>query len=277
VFLERRGVEPMNVGLSAWHGRAGTSAKLMTARTTGIALSRKAQHEAVMALARKKPRLGGNVHVKAGKESERKRQDGSAAPAQVRRFEHTKASTAEFVTGAIARADAAATELGRSLAKTAAKVLHDQPDRDVVRTGEVVAAFQARHARAAAGRASARAKLETLPVSDERPAVASNLSDLFPLGSFNSKEKICAELTARDVSWSVDDPWLEKETNIGLTFKQKLKALPDVVTDPASKKSFLKRLGPSWEEDDADEDHAERFLAADDVNQFGENDGEALE
>jgi len=249
----------------------------MTARTTGIALSRKAQHEAVMALARKKPRLGGNVHVKAGKESERKRQDGSAAPAQVRRFEHTKASTAEFVTGAIARADAAATELGRSLAKTAAKVLHDQPDRDVVRTGEVVAAFQARHARAAAGRASARAKLETLPVSDERPAVASNLSDLFPLGSFNSKEKICAELTARDVSWSVDDPWLEKETNIGLTFKQKLKALPDVVTDPASKKSFLKRLGPSWEEDDADEDHAERFLAADDVNQFGENDGEALE
>ncbi|KAJ1446714.1 hypothetical protein M885DRAFT_577207 [Pelagophyceae sp. CCMP2097] len=211
-------------------------------------------HEAVMALARKKLRLGGNVHVTAGEESERKRQDGSAAPAQVRRFEHTKASTAEFVTGAIARADAAATELGRSLAKTAA-----------------------RHARAAAGRASARAKLETLPVSDERPAVASNLSDLFPLGSFNSKDKICAELTARGVSWSVDDPWLEKETNIGLTFKQKLKAPPDVVTDPASKKSFLKRLGPSWEEDDANEDHAERFLAADDVNPFCENDGEALE
>ncbi|KAJ1448945.1 hypothetical protein M885DRAFT_573537, partial [Pelagophyceae sp. CCMP2097] len=61
-----------------------------------------------------------------------------------------------------------------------------------------------------------------------------------------------------------------KEKNIGLTFKQKLKALPDVVTDPASKKSFLKRLGPSWEEDDADEDHAERLLAADDVNQFGD-------
>ncbi|KAJ1460662.1 hypothetical protein M885DRAFT_559284 [Pelagophyceae sp. CCMP2097] len=69
----------------------------------------------------------------------------------------------------------------------------------------------------------------------------------------------------------------EKETNMGLAFKQKLKALPDVVTDPASKKSFLKRLGPSWEEDDADEDHTERFLAADDVNPFGENDGEALE
>ncbi|KAJ1461095.1 hypothetical protein M885DRAFT_559253 [Pelagophyceae sp. CCMP2097] len=41
-----------------------------------------------------------------------------------------------------------------------------------------------------------------------------------------------------------------------LTFKQKLKALPDVVTDPASKKSFLKRIGPSWEEEDTDEDHA---------------------
>ncbi|KAJ1451592.1 hypothetical protein M885DRAFT_569776 [Pelagophyceae sp. CCMP2097] len=238
-IVEERAVKTC---LSAWHGRAGTSAKLMTARTTGIALSRKAQHEAVMALARKNPRLGRNVHVKAGKESERKRQDGSAAPAQVRRFEHTKESTAEFVTGAIARADAAA-----------------------------------RHARATAGRASAWAKLETLPVSDERPAVASNLSNLFPLGSYNSKEKICAELTARGVSWSVGESWLEKETNIGLTFKQKLRALPDVVTDPASKESFLKRLGPSWEEDDADEDHAERFLAADDVNPFGENDGEALE
>lgn len=49
------------------------------------------------------------------------------------------------------------------------------------------------------------------------------------------------------------------------------------MTDPASKKSFLKRLGPSWEEDDADEDRADRFLAAGDVNPFGENDDEALE
>ncbi|KAJ1448552.1 hypothetical protein M885DRAFT_574154 [Pelagophyceae sp. CCMP2097] len=187
--------------LSAWHGRAGISAKLMTARTTGIALSRKAQREAVMALARKKPRLGGNVHVEAGKESERKRQDGPAAPAQVRRFEHTKASTVEFVTGAIARADAAATELGRSLAKRRQKCYMTK------RTG-----------------------------------------------------------TCRG-------PRIRAGETRGLTFKQKLKALPDVVTNPASKKSFLNRLVPSWEEDDADEDHAERFLAAGDVNPFGENDG----
>lgn len=75
-------------------------------------------------------------------------------------------------------------------------------------------------------------------MSDERPAVAPNLSDMFPLGSFNSKNTIGAELTARGVPWSVDDPWIQKETNIGLTFKQKLKVrsppTANVVVEPDS-------------------------------------------
>ncbi len=49
------------------------------------------------------------------------------------------------------------------------------------------------------------------------------------------------------------------------------------MTDPVSKKSFLKRLGPPWEESDADEDRVEQFLAADDSDPADANDVEALE
>ncbi len=202
----------------------------MAALMMGLGLSRKAQHKLVMVLAKTNPKLAANQHVKAGTASGRTRRDGSAAPAPVRRFEQTKKSSLEFVKAVVARAEAAATVLGSRLAKKAAAVLTAAPDAHVERVGEIVIAFKSRLRRATEGRASARARLDALPVSDERPAVASNLTDVFALGFFNSKPKIGAELTARNVPWSMDDPLLEREDNIGLTFRQKLKVRPPPTT-----------------------------------------------
>ena len=49
------------------------------------------------------------------------------------------------------------------------------------------------------------------------------------------------------------------------------------MTDPVTRRSFLKRLGPPWPNFNADEDRAERMMAADDEDGDDQNETEPLE
>ena len=49
------------------------------------------------------------------------------------------------------------------------------------------------------------------------------------------------------------------------------------MTDPVSRRSFLKRLSPPWKDPDAEEDRAERMMAADDEDGDDQNETEPLE
>mgnify|MGYP006903340977 CR=1 FL=1 len=98
------------------------------------------------------------------------------------------------------------------------------------------------------------------------PAVSPEMTNLHPIGSFNSREKIVAELVGR--SKFVKDSEEEKaslktlqNTSVnkkkdqeGKSLREMLKALPDVVVRGNAKltKYYLKRLGPAWKEDDVD-------------------------
>ena len=95
------------------------------------------------------------------------------------------------------------------------------------------------------------AKFAEQPRPSMQPVVSSYLTSEYPLGTFNSRAKIVAELDARDVAYNNDDPFRGKEGN---SLVERLKALPDVFTSTVDGRMYLPRKGPSWEVGDDDED-----------------------
>ena len=78
-----------------------------------------------------------------------------------------------------------------------------------------------------------------------------NMTNEYTLGTYNSRDKVVAELDARDVAYANNDPFRPKNGHVSLI--ERLKALPDVVTGNDGK-FYLKRIGPSWDDPVADDD-----------------------
>jgi hypothetical protein len=158
-----------------------------------------------------------------------------------------------------------AAETGRLLTKALAKTYKAcAKTTDAGRSGEErriaqhIAAFRERWCAVRDGRS--RTLYKDVPLTLMQPVVGPKLTGDYPLGSYNSREKVVAELHARGVEYSPDDPFRPKEGHMSLT--ERLKALPDVYAHPVEKKPFLKRKGPPWDVSEIDEgDLLEQMMA----------------
>jgi hypothetical protein len=226
-------------------------------------LLRKAQREIMLSELMTKRKLGHNQYVHGGDSASRRQRTGDGdgdgevkVTAYSSRYRFSKLSAVLFIRDLERRAAEAEGLLTKSLVKTV-KAASKNTNAGLLtgeetRIAQHIAGFRAKWSAARDGRSRALYKDVALPLM--QPVVGPRLTGDYPLGAYNSREKVVAELEARGVDYSPGDPFRPKDGETSLT--ERLKALPDVFTHPVQNKLHLKRKGPSWdgpsETDDGD-------------------------
>mmetsp|Transcript_11123 Transcript_11123/g.33337 ORF Transcript_11123/g.33337 Transcript_11123/m.33337 type:complete len:185 (+) Transcript_11123:1289-1843(+) len=139
------------------------------------------------------------------------------------------------------RVDLVAAEL--QVSEIVDEQLATKEDRKVQNSAAVVASFREQWVNADARRRQ-RETLANVPDLLEQPVVSPKLHNNYPLGAFNSKAKIMAELDARHVNFDRNAPFRRKkgDPEARKSLKDHLEALPDVFVHKIYGGKFLKRM-----------------------------------
>jgi hypothetical protein len=244
---------------------ANSSQEMIAATHMGVVnVGRKEMFQSMISDEMRNRVLGQNAVVKAGKASTRVRQptgndddddeELAKAPAYSTRWRYSNLSSLLMLEGLDRRgaeSESLSTKANLKAVKSVTATATTKSG-DEERRARVFADFQSKWEERRNGRS--RALFADQPRPTMQPVVSPRLTNEYPLGVFNSRVKVVAELDAREVEYPPGAAY----TALALI----LKGHEDVIISKVDGRKYLKRMGPSWEPPTHDDEGDENELIA---------------